>query len=408
MFLTNVLFLLSATAGAAFCIAIDALRLRRKPFLPLLPEELCTPETIVGICKNFPVSELPLDGQLSDVELIENPEISSNCNILIVKLHWENPKPDLPDSLFIKIPSPVFTTRLFLNIIESWQLETSFFRNIAPDLPIMTPRTYAAVARGSRFCLIQENLRCDPAVELFTNFDMSAGPDLNRVRQCLDTFARLHSVHYNWTDSQRHALLPLDHHLGLGKRMRHVAPAINSLSLTPCRRRSPGVISDELAEVYRLTMSHWPALIEHWFAERRSLCHGDSHLGNFYLHGNEMGMLDFQAVHWGNGIRDVQYFLIDSLPVPVLAQHERELVSYYVDRRALHGSAVEFDTTWEQYRSFSFHTWMTMVASVGLAAMNAEQDELMQEILRRTVAAIKRLDYPGWLTDFLIIRGPAG
>ena len=31
------------------------------------------------------------------------------------------------------------------------------------------------------------------------------------------------------------------------------------------------------------------------------------------------GMLDWQAAHWGKGIRDVQYFLIDSLPADVLA-----------------------------------------------------------------------------------------
>ena len=30
-------------------------------------------------------------------------------------------------------------------------------------------------------------------------------------------------------------------------------------------------------------------------------------------------MLDWQAAHWGKGIRDVEYFLVDSLPAEVLA-----------------------------------------------------------------------------------------
>lgn len=38
-----------------------------------------------------------------------------------------------------------------------------------------------------------------------------------------------------------------------------------------------------------------------------------------------MGMIDFQAAQWGKGIRDVQYFLIDSLPTEVLAEHEQAL-----------------------------------------------------------------------------------
>ena len=37
------------------------------------------------------------------------------------------------------------------------------------------------------------------------------------------------------------------------------------------------------------------------------------------------------------------------------------------------------------------------MVSIGLAAMNEEQDGLMREILQRAVAAIERLDYPGWL-----------
>ena len=70
-----------------------------------------------------------------------------------------------------------------------------------------------------------------------------------------------------------------------------------------------------------------------------SLLHGDSHLGNFFVSGDEMGMLDWQAAHWGKGIRDVEYFLVDALPADVLAEHERELVDYYVQRRAHHGPA---------------------------------------------------------------------
>ncbi len=115
-------------------------------------------------------------------------------------------------------------------------------------------------------------------------------------------------------------------------------------------------------------------------------------------------MLDFQAVHWGNGIRDVQYFLIDSLPAEVLAEHEQALIRYYVQRRAVHGTAIDLETTWQQYRSFTYHTWMTIVVSIGFAAMSEEQDGLMAEILSRAVAAIERVDYPQWLEDYLGVK----
>jgi len=44
---------------------------------------------------------------------------------------------------------------------------------------------------------------------------------------------------------------------------------------------------------------------------------------------------------------------------------------------------------------------MTIVVSIGFGALNAEQDVLMEEILKRAVAAMQRLDYAGWLQDFL-------
>ena len=62
---------------------------------------------------------------------------------------------------------------------------------------------------------------------------------------------------------------------------------------------------------------------------------------------------------------------------------------------------MDAELAWQKYRSLSFHTWMTIVVSIGLSAMNAEQDELMVEILHRSVAAIERLDYPAWLAEFI-------
>ena len=110
-----------------------------------------------------------------------------------------------------------------------------------------------------------------------------------------------------------------------------------------------------------------------------------------------MGMLDFQAVHWGKGVRDVQYFLIDSLPVDVLARHEQDLVKYYVERRAVHGEPINFDLTWQEYRGFTYHTLMTIVVSIGFGALNEAHGSYMKDVLRRSVAAVDRVDYAGWL-----------
>lgn len=112
-------------------------------------------------------------------------------------------------------------------------------------------------------------------------------------------------------------------------------------------------------------------------------------------------MLDWQAAQWGQGIRDVHYFLTDSLPADVLAANEQELVQYYLEVLASHGVVLGFAETWYQYRGFSFQTWMTIVVSMGFGAMTEHMDELMPEIHRRCLASIERLQLGDWLDEVL-------
>jgi hypothetical protein len=340
---------------------------------------------------------------ISSVQCQDIPSVSSNCHNLILTIDQAGER-TLPRSLFVKVPMESLGTRWFFTIINSWRLESYFFRHVAHTLPLRTPITYATRWQGTRFFLVQENLHEDPTVELFTNPDMMAGPSLELVYRCLDAFARLHACHYGMSPQERERILPLEFHLFLSRTMGLAARNLNRLALKPCMKKRPAEIPSDVAAVYKRTIENWDVLLEYWFSGPLSLLHGDSHLGNFFVSGEEMGMLDWQAAHWGKGIRDVQYFLIDSLPADTLATHERALVEYYVQRRGHHGAAIDVEETWQEYRSFTFHTLMTIVVSIGFGALNEEQDVLMVEILRRAVAAVQRVDYAGWLADFLASR----
>ncbi len=383
--------------GAIFS---DAVGDRLGTSLPYDADSFSTAELLTRLMNRHGVEPLSGEVNISAVRQLDIPSISSNCNNLVLSIEQEG-EGVLPDSLFVKLPLPSLVTRWFFSIIGSWELESRFFRDIAATVPLRTPVTYATHSQGTRFFLIQENLNDDPSVQLFTNPDMMAGPSLELTRRCLDAFARLHACHYDLTAEQREEILSTDHHPFLSPTMRVISQTLNKLALGPCMKKLPGRIPPSVVETYKKTQQHWDALLDYWFSGQLSLLHGDSHLGNFFISGDEMGMLDFQAVHWGNGIRDVQYFLIDSLPADTLAANEQELVRYYVERRAHYGTAVDFDTSWQQYRGFSYHTLMTIVVSIGFGALNEEQNALMEEILKRAVAAVQRVDYAGWLDDFL-------
>jgi hypothetical protein len=368
--------------------------------MPFRARDVATPEVLTLLLNSGAVGADNTPVRLSAVQLQDIPSVSSNCHNLVLNIEQAGEK-TLPASLFVKLPMESLLTRWFFSIINSWRLESHFFRHVARDLPLRTPITYATASQGTRFYLIQENLHEDSSVELFTNPDMMVGPSLERVYSCLDTFARLHACHYGISPAEREEILPQDFHLFLSPTMGLVSRNLNRLALKPCMKKRPGEIPEEVVACYQRTVQNWDVLLQHWFSGPLSLLHGDSHLGNFFVSGDEMGMLDWQAAHWGKGIRDVQYFLIDSLPANVLAEHEQEFVEYYVQRRGYHGQAIELEQTWQDYRSFTFHTLMTIVVSIGFGALNEEQDALMVEILQRAVAAVQRVDYAGWLNSYL-------
>ncbi len=389
--------LLGYTGQEIVRVARDSLR---GSAIPYRPEAFLQPAHLARMLNQYPVAHLAQPVAFSAIVPQPIPSVSSNCVNTIVSVE-HNATGVLPDSLFVKLPMPGLATRVFMNVIQSWALESHFCRHIAPHVPLRTPVTYATHAEGTRFFIIQENLRADPDVALFTNFDMQAGPPLDTVYRCLDAFARLHCAHYGLSPAERERILPQSMHLFLSPKLGTVSRCLNDVALGPCLRQCGELMPDHVADSYRRTMAHWPQMLERWFEGPLSLLHGDSHLGNFFASGDVMGMLDFQAVHWGKGARDIQYFLIDSLPADVLAANEQDFIQYYYERRIVHGSPITLDQIWQDYRGLVFHSLMTIVVSIGFGALSAEQKELMQEILRRCVAAMERVDYAGWLDEQL-------
>jgi len=384
-----------------FRVAQDALGDVTGKSMPYLPEHFLTNSQLSEVLNRYAVERSWGDDiEISRVTTLPIPSVSSNCQNVVIDIDHLSGE-CFPNSLFVKLPMSNLATRLFFGMTQSWALESYFCRHIAAHVPLRTPRTYATHFEGTRFFLAQENLNADPDVTLFTNPDMLAGPPLDLVYRCLDAFAQLHACHYDLDAREREKILPLSQHIFLGERMGVLSRCLNEAGLEPCLKRYSELIPDSIIDAYRRTLEHWDEMLAIWFSGPLSLLHGDSHLGNFFISGEEMGMLDFQAVHWGKGVRDIQYFLIDSLPAELLAEHEQDFIRYYVERRGVHGTAIDFEQTWQEYRGFTYHTLMTIVVSIGFGAMNDEQATLMKEILVRSVAAVERVDYVAWLDEQL-------
>ena len=97
-------------------------------------------------------------------------------------------------------------------------------------------------------------------------------------------------------------------------------------------------------------------------------------------------------------MRDVQYFLINSMDPEILIAHEAELISVYCEELAQQGIKLAQDEAFEQYRAFSFQTLLVGVVPLGLGNLT-ERDSTVLAVTRRSAAAVERLDFRQWLEE---------
>lgn len=385
-------------------IALEGLRDVAGASLPSTPEAIVRDGVVDSLLGRHAPAGSPLLPRVESARLPGVDFESSNCRNFLIELDYADPSAaataGAPRTLYVKLPTEVFATRLFAGALGFWDLECTFCERLASQVPIRVPRVHAVVRRGARFVLLLENLRELPGVRLFINRDMAAGTTPAQARLALSAFAEMHAHFHGWSPERREALLPIAMHPTLIPRKTAITLAMNRAAIRPAQRAAPDLFPPEIADLCRRAFDRWPALMDFWYRGPLTLVHGDSHLANTFEYatpeGPRAGLLDFQAVHWSKGIRDIQYFLINSLEPDLLARHEEELIDHYLAESARFGVRLDPAETREQYRAFSFQTLMVGLVSIGLDTLT-ERAETVRTVLRREVAAIRRLRFAEWL-----------
>lgn len=371
--------------------------------LPRTQTQISSADAVNQIFREFtPPGQAPLPS-VQNVALPGVDFESSNCTNFLIDLDFGKlvqGDSRLPSTAYVKMPCPEIATRAFANAVGFWEVEEAFCERVASRVPIRVPRVYAVARRGSRFVLLLENLGAIPGTRMFINRDMAAGTTIERARMCLKTLAELHAEFWGWPQEQQEALLPRRLHVYLAPGGRAKTQALNAASIAPAHRSAPEIFTAEHAAVCRSAIQKWDALVDYWYDGPLTLIHGDSHLANCFEYqgadGPQMGMIDFQGMHWCKGIRDVQYFLINSLEPEVLVEHEEELIDFYIAELGARGVTLDPVEARDQYCGYSFQTLMVALTSIGLGTLT-ESDATVRTILRRSVSAMNRLDFESWL-----------
>ncbi|NQT74076.1 MAG: phosphotransferase [Chloroflexi bacterium] len=302
-------------------------------------------------------------------------------------------KSDFPSSMFLKLPPREFATKVFVSLFNLARNETRFYNEISPEIQSLVPKAYYAKSkvRGPGFILLFEDLNAGGYH--FKDVTSRCTPD--DAEMVIRVLGKIHGKYWEsprltgdlaWLPTYRK-----DKNVRLNRLMRKWA-------LKRTLAKFGDIIPDPVKESGNYINQKYDDLEEYWAQPPQTFIHGDSHVGNMYFSDHDMGFLDWQVVRQGQGMRDVSYFMVASLPTEVRRAHERDLIRLYLDCLAGMGiSDLNFEQAWEQHRLHAFYTWIAQIVTA--AAGTLQSEPIVRAGLKRTGTAIVDLDSLGALRD---------
>jgi len=312
---------------------------------------------------------------------------------LVLRYEGASARRDLPESLFVKLAPCDLRTRLFVDLLGLGRSEVAFYRTARAGLPVRAPHVYFAAAAplGAGFALLLEDLAASGC-----HFaDLTTPCDVERARAVMRAMAKLHAAHWEsprlhgdlaWLRGTRH-----DASFRIGR-------FLSDVSAGPAFARFGALVPRELQAAAGWISEQRLALEALWTRPPLTLIHGDAHVGNLFFDGEQVGFLDWQVAQRGQGMRDVGYFLGNSLAIETRREHDEALIRVYLAALAEAGVApAPFSVAWEQYRLHVLYGWIAAVVTAAAATLQSEA--IVRAGLERSSAAVMDLDSLGALRE---------
>jgi aminoglycoside/choline kinase family phosphotransferase len=297
-----------------------------------------------------------------------------------------------PATIVAKFPSHDPVSRATANAVRNYEIETSFYRALAPRLPVRAPRclhvSYDPSTDG--FLLLLEDL--GPA----RPGDQLAGCTVDQAALAVAELPRLHAPLWGDPDLANHAWL----HRASDEAREGTIELYQGVFPGFAERYSSRVDPDVLALAERFA-TNLPAYYRR-APEPVSVVHGDYRLDNLLFGtaggGPPVGVVDWQTVYHGAPVTDLAYFLGAGLLPDARRGHEVELVRLYRQGMAAMGVPLAEDELWEQYRLFTMAgLFMAVVASM-IVKQTDRGDEMFMAMANRHGRHALDLDAEGLFT----------
>jgi hypothetical protein len=266
----------------------------------------------------------------------------------------------VPSTVFVKLPPFTPDRRAMVNMTGMGVSEARFYEEVAPWLPVRTPSLWHAAhdLTDNGYIMVFDDLSAVGA----TQPTQEEADALDFASQVMGAFARFHAA-MNGSDR----VGPGGDLRWIGERTHNYGSpegdAILRMGIHAFGDQMPPVFH-EMADLY---LAHGVDLNDVLFEGTQTLIHGDCHIGNMLRDASGPILLDWAMVGAGPGLRDVAYFIGNSIPHEVRRHHEQDLLRTYLAALAAHGVEIPWDEAWDTYRLQIITGWIaaSMTASMG-------------------------------------------
>ena len=269
--------------------------------------------------------------------------------------------------------------------LHFYDKEVSFYRFLAPELPIRTPKCYFAQNdTDDNFLLLLEDLSPSADIDQFTGISLEVAQ--NGLRELANlhgpTFMKSELLQSSWLHlqcqeekSQSLAMVSavFDMFLnGIGKHM-------NDATLK---------IVTGIKERIHVHGAYSPP--------KQCIIHRDFRTDNLLIDACNgavpLATVDWQSVDVGSPMVDVAYFLVTSLTEEDCAKYENDLIDYYLERLRDYGVDYPRELARHEYARYTSGPVACAVAAWVLVEKTERSERMFQSMLEKGVAAVTRWD----------------
>lgn len=297
----------------------------------------------------------------------------------LLEVEWEEGAA-LPARIFAKLPPSDPTQRQMAAETDMGRREARFYATLGREVPVRVPAPLWSGwgERPTEYLMLLEDL-----AGAGCTFPGATSPDPAGFAAALvDELARLHARYWDWPrHAARHAWLD-------GYSRSEWGLILVKAALDAFRDSSP----PEFAALCALYIERRDEFNDALDRGPHTLVHGDCHLGNLFRDGPRPGFLDWACTAHAPGMRDVAYFLSNSVPSDLRRSEERRLLDRWrAGLEAAGAPAPSADEAWRDYRRMVLTGWIAAVTTAA-AGSRMQSLEVGLRAMQRSHDAVRDLD----------------